>query len=49
VKVTQKAIRHVLRERWYAWEDARKVYEAGFRPQLGKGEFVEEADAKADQ
>lgn len=26
--ITQKAIKHVLRERWYAWEDARELLEA---------------------
>lgn len=25
VKLTQRAIKHVLTERWYAWEDARKI------------------------
>lgn len=25
---TQKAIKHVLRERWYAWEEAREVFDA---------------------
>lgn len=25
--ITQKAIKHVLRERWYAWEDAREIFE----------------------
>lgn len=25
VRYTQRAIKHVLTERWYAWEDARKV------------------------
>ena len=25
VRKTQKAIKTVLRERWYAWEDARKL------------------------
>ena len=33
VRVTQKSIKHVLRERWYAWEDAQKLYEQGYRPQ----------------
>ncbi|RAO70122.1 uncharacterized protein BHQ10_006134 [Talaromyces amestolkiae] len=26
VRSTQKAIKHVLRERWYAWEDARQIW-----------------------
>ncbi|EYE97569.1 mitochondrial 54S ribosomal protein uL29m [Aspergillus ruber CBS 135680] len=33
VRVTQKSIKHVLRERWYAWEDAQKLYKQGYRPQ----------------
>ncbi|MCJ1464290.1 54S ribosomal protein L4 mitochondrial [Pseudocyphellaria aurata] len=26
VRTTQRAIKHALTERWYSWEDARKVY-----------------------
>ncbi|KAL4943328.1 hypothetical protein BDV06DRAFT_141124 [Aspergillus oleicola] len=33
IRVTQKSIKHVLRERWYAWEDAQKLYKQGYRPQ----------------
>ncbi|RAK72334.1 mitochondrial 54S ribosomal protein uL29m [Aspergillus fijiensis CBS 313.89] len=33
VRVTQNGIKHVLRERWYAWEDAQKLYKNGYRPQ----------------
>ncbi|KAL4797060.1 mitochondrial 39-S ribosomal protein L47 (MRP-L47)-domain-containing protein [Aspergillus venezuelensis] len=40
IRVTQKAIKHVLRERWYAWEDAQKLYKQGYRPQ---NDDVEEA------
>ncbi|PGH12880.1 54S ribosomal protein L4, mitochondrial [Helicocarpus griseus UAMH5409] len=29
VRVTQQCIKHVLRERWNAWEDARELYESG--------------------
>lgn len=25
-------IKHVLRERWYAYEDATRMYESGYRP-----------------
>lgn len=32
IVVTQKSIRHVLRERWYAWEDANTLYQKGYRP-----------------
>jgi hypothetical protein len=24
---------HVLRERWYAWEDAKRMYKRGYRPE----------------
>jgi hypothetical protein len=27
IVTTQKSIKHVLRERWYAWEDARELFE----------------------
>ncbi|EAU38220.1 conserved hypothetical protein [Aspergillus terreus NIH2624] len=33
IRVTQNGIKHVLRERWYAWEDAQKLYKDGYRPQ----------------
>ncbi|KAI9934733.1 hypothetical protein ASPWEDRAFT_44218 [Aspergillus wentii DTO 134E9] len=33
IRVTQKSIKHVLRERWYAWEDAQTLYKNGYRPQ----------------
>ncbi|KAL4871807.1 54S ribosomal protein L4, mitochondrial [Aspergillus spectabilis] len=33
IRITQNGIKHVLRERWYAWEDAGKLYEKGYRPQ----------------
>ncbi|THC97777.1 hypothetical protein EYZ11_002759 [Aspergillus tanneri] len=33
IRVTQKSIKHVLRERWYAWEEAQRLYEQGHRPQ----------------
>ncbi|EED20621.1 50S ribosomal protein L4 [Talaromyces stipitatus ATCC 10500] len=26
VRATQRGIKHVLRERWYAWEDARQIW-----------------------
>ncbi|PGG99335.1 54S ribosomal protein L4, mitochondrial [Blastomyces parvus] len=29
VRGTQQSIKQVLRERWYAWEDARQLYESG--------------------
>ncbi|KAJ6108602.1 hypothetical protein N7523_009925 [Penicillium sp. IBT 18751x] len=34
VQITQKSIKHVLRERWYAWEDAKHEYfTKKYRPQ----------------
>ncbi|KAI9041038.1 mitochondrial 54S ribosomal protein uL29m [Aspergillus affinis] len=33
IRVTQKSIKHVLRERWYAWEEAQRLYKEGYRPQ----------------
>ncbi|RDW90798.1 mitochondrial 54S ribosomal protein uL29m [Aspergillus mulundensis] len=33
IRVTQNGIKHVLRERWYAWEDAQNLYKKGYRPQ----------------
>ncbi|KAE8353966.1 MRP-L47-domain-containing protein [Aspergillus coremiiformis] len=44
ILVTQKSIKHVLRERWYAWEDAQKLYNSGYRPQE---ENSEEASSTA--
>ncbi|KAL2831904.1 54S ribosomal protein L4, mitochondrial [Aspergillus pseudoustus] len=42
IRVTQKGIQHVLRERWYAWEDARRLYKQGYRPQDANEESIEE-------
>ncbi|KAK5806211.1 hypothetical protein VI817_000469 [Penicillium citrinum] len=43
VQVTQKSIKHVLRERWYAWEEATRLYESGVRPEgQGYGDMMEE-------
>lgn len=33
IVVTQKTIKHVLRERYYAWEEAQRLYTKGYRPQ----------------
>ncbi|KAL4807077.1 mitochondrial 39-S ribosomal protein L47 (MRP-L47)-domain-containing protein [Aspergillus unguis] len=33
IRITQNSIKHVLRERWYAWEDAQQAYKEGYRPQ----------------
>lgn len=34
VRATQHAIKHVLRERWYAWEDARQIWVASKAPEV---------------
>ncbi|KAJ5105597.1 54S ribosomal protein L4 [Penicillium alfredii] len=34
IRITQKSIKHVLRERWYAWEEAKRLYEKGVRPKV---------------
>ncbi|KAJ5172705.1 54S ribosomal protein L4 [Penicillium capsulatum] len=33
IRVTQNSIKHVLRERWYAWEDAQRLYQQGYLPE----------------
>ncbi|KAJ5758730.1 54S ribosomal protein L4 [Penicillium odoratum] len=33
IVITMKSIKHVLRERWYAWEEAQRLYEQGARPE----------------
>ncbi|PLB33451.1 mitochondrial 54S ribosomal protein uL29m [Aspergillus candidus] len=40
INVTQNGIQHVLRERWYAWEDAQKLYKNGYRPQEDESQEV---------
>ncbi|WEW59716.1 54S ribosomal protein L4 mitochondrial [Emydomyces testavorans] len=40
VRATQHAIKHVLRERWYAWSEARELYNTGYRP--SQEELLEE-------
>ncbi|PYH87733.1 54S ribosomal protein L4, mitochondrial [Aspergillus ellipticus CBS 707.79] len=42
IRVTQNGIKHVLRERWYAWEDAQRLYEKGYRPQEEESEALSE-------
>lgn len=43
VKVTQRGIKHVLTERWYAWEDARKIAardpEVNLAPEEGESAY----------
>ncbi|RMJ22573.1 54S ribosomal protein [Aspergillus sp. HF37] len=51
VVVTQKSIRHVLRERWYAWEDAKTLYQKGHRPAAEEAteEVTEEATGEESE
>ncbi|KAJ5565735.1 Ribosomal protein L47 mitochondrial [Penicillium sp. DV-2018c] len=52
IKSTMRNIKHVLRERWYAWEDASRMYKSGYRPENFYGldevevEQVEQTQAK---
>ncbi|KAJ6136812.1 hypothetical protein N7497_012365 [Penicillium chrysogenum] len=54
IRSTMRNIKHVLRERWYAWEDAKRMYKRGYRPENFYGledvevkqERVEEAQGK---
>ncbi|KAL2012607.1 hypothetical protein VTN00DRAFT_132 [Thermoascus crustaceus] len=46
IRVTQKGIKHVLRERWYAWEDAKRLYDSGYRPET-EDSYEEETVPKA--
>ena len=41
-----KNMKHVLRERWYAYEDATRLYESGYRPENFYGFEVEEPELK---
>ncbi|EEP77415.1 conserved hypothetical protein [Uncinocarpus reesii 1704] len=45
VRTTQHAIKHVLRERWYAWNEARDLYNSGYRP--SQEQVLEDADGIA--
>lgn len=47
VRKTQNAIKHVLRERWYAWTEARELYDKGYRPPKKK-ELLEDEEDYAD-
>lgn len=46
-----QSIKHVLRERWYAWEDAQRMYKQGARPEyesyMEETAEVEEKPTKA--
>ncbi|KAJ5464160.1 hypothetical protein N7475_007295 [Penicillium sp. IBT 31633x] len=44
IKSTMKNIKHVLRERWYAWEDASRMYNSGYRPENFHG--LEDVEAE---
>lgn len=43
ITITQKGIKHVLRERWYAWEEASRLYAKGIRP-----EEIQQAEREED-
>ncbi|KAI5251628.1 MRP-L47-domain-containing protein [Aureobasidium subglaciale] len=49
VKLTQRAIKHVLTERWYAWEDARMLAEqdpsVNLYPDPGEPSYTPDQDA----
>ncbi|GLA25954.1 54S ribosomal protein L4 mitochondrial [Aspergillus niger] len=45
IRVTQNGIKHVLRERWYAWEEAQRLYRKGYRPQEDSQEAIWEMRA----
>ncbi|KAI5271773.1 MRP-L47-domain-containing protein [Aureobasidium subglaciale] len=49
VKLTQRAIKHVLTERWYAWEDARMLAEqdpsVNLYPDPGERSYTPDQDA----
>lgn len=44
--VTQNNIKHVLRERWNAWSEARELYNDGYRPE--QDELLETAELQED-
>ncbi|KAJ5907627.1 54S ribosomal protein L4 [Penicillium taxi] len=46
IRSTQSSIKHVLRERWYAWEEAERLFKKGARPSSFVEEFVEESESK---
>lgn len=42
IRLTQRAIKHALTERWYSWEDAQKVYNRGnWKPADSSEQMVE--------
>ena len=45
--MTQNGIKHVLRERWHAWSEARKLYDEGYRPEWERA--VEEESMMEDE
>lgn len=44
ITVTQKGIKHVLRERWYAWEEASRLYAKGVYPSMEEDVMEPEED-----
>ncbi|PWY73622.1 MRP-L47-domain-containing protein [Aspergillus heteromorphus CBS 117.55] len=49
IRVTQNGIKHVLRERWYAWEDAQRLYQNGYRPQDEEVKAVSEETSEKSE
>ncbi|KAK2746685.1 54S ribosomal protein L4 mitochondrial [Myotisia sp. PD_48] len=49
VRATQAAIQHVLRERWYAWSEARELYNTGARPERDDHLEVETEDKMPEE
>ncbi|EFR00015.1 hypothetical protein MGYG_09005 [Nannizzia gypsea CBS 118893] len=46
IVVTQNNIKHVLRERWNAWSEARDLYNDGYKPE--QDELLETAEYQED-
>ncbi|KAJ5510113.1 Ribosomal protein L47 mitochondrial [Penicillium expansum] len=49
IRSTMKNIKHVLRERWYAWEDASRMYKRGYRPENFYGLDDVEVEQQANE
>lgn len=42
-------IKHVLRERWYAWEEAQRLYDQGARPAYEEVDYMESSEPAATE
>ncbi|KAJ5087617.1 54S ribosomal protein L4 [Penicillium angulare] len=45
VFVTMQNIKHVLRERWHAWEEAQRLYDQGSRPAYEEVDYMESTES----